>query len=134
LAAAPVLLPLTPDFLTLGVEQAKVNGLCLLSELVPTATRVAVLVNPTKPGSAEPTMKDVQAAADGIGMQIQILNATTIREIDAAYAGLVRERPPLFSSPLTASSTAGAFNLRCWRYATPCLRHIQCANMPKLAG
>jgi len=65
----------------------------LLRELVPTAVRVAVLVNPASATIAETTLKDVQAAARTIGLQIQILNASTSREIDAAFATLVRERP-----------------------------------------
>jgi putative tryptophan/tyrosine transport system substrate-binding protein len=53
------------------------------------------------PGTAEPTLRDVQEAAPTIGLQIQIiLNATTIGEIDAAFATLTRERPDaLFVAP-----------------------------------
>jgi putative tryptophan/tyrosine transport system substrate-binding protein len=70
-----------------------------LRELVPAATRVAVLVNPTFP-DAEPTVRDVTAAARAIGWQIQILNASNSREIDAAFATLVRERADaLFVGP-----------------------------------
>jgi putative ABC transport system substrate-binding protein len=59
---------------------------------VPRAARVAVLINPTNPASAESTVKDVQAAAPALGFQVQIFNASTIGEIDAAYTSLVRER------------------------------------------
>ena len=64
----------------------------LLRELVPGAARVAVLVNPTVALRAETTMRDVEAAARALGLQIHVLNASTIREIDAAFATLVRER------------------------------------------
>ena len=64
----------------------------LLRELVPGAVRVAVLVNPTYPDS-ELMVRDVAAAARAMGLQIQVLNATTSREINAAFASLVRERP-----------------------------------------
>jgi ABC-type uncharacterized transport system substrate-binding protein len=64
----------------------------LLRELVPTATRVAVLVNPANAANAETTLKEVAAAARAIGLKIQVLNASTSREIDAAFATLVRER------------------------------------------
>ena len=48
----------------------------------------------------EPTVRDVAAAARAIGLQIQVLNASTSREIDAAFATLVRERPDaLFVGP-----------------------------------
>jgi putative ABC transport system substrate-binding protein len=65
----------------------------LLRELVPAATRVAVLVNPANAGQTESTLRDVQSAARALGLQIQVLNASTIREVNAAFATLVRERP-----------------------------------------
>jgi ABC-type uncharacterized transport system substrate-binding protein len=70
----------------------------LLHDLVPRAVRVAVLVNPANQLSR---YEDVQEAAADIGLQIQIiLNATTIGEIDAAFATLARERPDaLFVAP-----------------------------------
>ena len=61
--------------------------------LVPGAARVAVLVNPPNPATAESTLTDVQAAARAIGLQVQVLNASTSSEIDAAFATFVRERP-----------------------------------------
>jgi putative tryptophan/tyrosine transport system substrate-binding protein len=71
----------------------------LLRELVPAATRVAVLVNPAGP-APETTLRDVEAAARAIGLQIQVLNAGTSGEINAAFASLVRERPDaLFVGP-----------------------------------
>jgi hypothetical protein len=65
----------------------------LLHELVPTATRVAVLVNPANAANAETTLREVAAAAPTIGLQIQMFNASTGREIDAAFATFVHERP-----------------------------------------
>jgi putative ABC transport system substrate-binding protein len=65
----------------------------LLHELVPRAVRVVVLVNPANATVAASTLREVQEAAPTIGLQIQILNATTIGEIDAAFATLARERP-----------------------------------------
>jgi ABC-type uncharacterized transport system substrate-binding protein len=65
----------------------------LLRELVPGAARVAVLVNPANATSTETTLRDVEPAARAIGLQIQVLNASTSREIDAAFATFVRERP-----------------------------------------
>jgi ABC-type uncharacterized transport system substrate-binding protein len=62
----------------------------LLHELVPAATRVAVLVNPA---NAENPEREVEVAARAIGLQIQALNASTIREINAAFATFARERP-----------------------------------------
>ena len=74
------------------VSELSAKRLGLLRELVPRAARVAVLINPTNPASAESTVKDVQAAAPALGFQVQIFNASTIGEIDAAYTNLVRER------------------------------------------
>ena len=64
----------------------------LLRELVPSVARVAVLVNPAGP-STETTLRDVEPAARGMGVQINVLNASTSREIDAAFATFVDRRP-----------------------------------------
>jgi putative ABC transport system substrate-binding protein len=65
----------------------------LLREVVPAATRVAVLVNPTNPLTTESTLRDVQSAARAMGLQIQVINASTSHEINAAFATFLRERP-----------------------------------------
>jgi putative tryptophan/tyrosine transport system substrate-binding protein len=64
-----------------------------LRELVPGAVRVAVLVNPANASITETTLRDLQAAARAMALQIQVLNASTSREIDAAFASFVGERP-----------------------------------------
>ena len=63
----------------------------LLHELVPQAVSVVVLVNPAGGPPAEATMREVSGAAPAMGMQIRILNASTIGEIEAAFATLARE-------------------------------------------
>ncbi len=65
----------------------------LLREMVPAATRVAVLVNATNALATESTLRDVQSAARAMGLQIQVVNASTSHEINAAFATFVRERP-----------------------------------------
>jgi putative ABC transport system substrate-binding protein len=65
----------------------------LLRALVPAATRVAVLVNPANATTKESTLRDVEGATRAMGLQIQVHNASTSREIDAAFATSVRERP-----------------------------------------
>ena len=65
----------------------------LLRELVPAAKRVAVLVNPVDTANTDSTLKAIEPAARAIGLQIQILNASTSREIDAAFAAIGRDRP-----------------------------------------
>ena len=67
--------------------------LALLRELVPAATRIAVLVNPAHATISETTLRDVASAARAMGLQLRIFNASTSREIDAAFATLVQERP-----------------------------------------
>src|SRR5262250_145025 len=64
----------------------------LLLGLVPAVARVAVLVNPAGP-LTETTLRDVEPAARGMGLQINVLNASTSREIDAAFATFVDRRP-----------------------------------------
>jgi putative tryptophan/tyrosine transport system substrate-binding protein len=72
----------------------------MLHELVPKAVRIAVLINPANAPTAESTLREVKEAAPALGLQIQILNASTIAEIDAAFASLARERPDaLFVAP-----------------------------------
>jgi putative ABC transport system substrate-binding protein len=93
-------------------QEVVAKRLRLLHELVPKAVRVAVLLNRAGSNSAETTLRDVQAAARTIGLQIQILNATTIGEIDAAFASFARERPDaLFVAP------DGFFNSRAVQFA-----------------
>jgi ABC-type uncharacterized transport system substrate-binding protein len=61
----------------------------LLSELVPQARVIALLVNPNNT-NAEPTMRDVQEAAHAKGVQLPILKASSESEIDTAFATLVQ--------------------------------------------
>jgi putative ABC transport system substrate-binding protein len=65
----------------------------LLRELVPAATRVALLVNPTGGATVETAVRDVEGAARAMGLQIQVFNASTSREIATAFATFGRERP-----------------------------------------
>jgi ABC-type uncharacterized transport system substrate-binding protein len=64
----------------------------LLREMVPAATRVAVLVSPSNAVTSESTVRDTSAGARAMGLQVRVLNADTSREIDAAFATLARER------------------------------------------
>jgi putative tryptophan/tyrosine transport system substrate-binding protein len=86
-----------PDGNATGINffggEAVTKQLGLLHELLPKAVRVAVLVNPANTKTAEFYSREVQEAAPTLGLQIQTLNASTIGEIDAAFATLARERP-----------------------------------------
>jgi putative ABC transport system substrate-binding protein len=93
--------------------------LALLHELVPKAVRVTIIVNPTDVANTESTLRDVPEAARTIGLQFHILNATTIGEIDAAFATLAHEGAPgaLFVSP------DGFFTSRRVQFATLTARY-----------
>jgi putative tryptophan/tyrosine transport system substrate-binding protein len=65
----------------------------LLRELVPGAARVAVLVNPANATTAESTLRGMEPAARAMGLQVQVLNASSSREIDAVFTTLASERP-----------------------------------------
>jgi putative ABC transport system substrate-binding protein len=71
----------------------------LLRELVPKASRVAVLVS-RMGSSTEATLRDIDLAARAMGLQVHVLNASNSGEIDAAFETFARERPDaLFVSP-----------------------------------
>ena len=88
------------------LQEVAAKRLRLLHDLVPKAVHIAVLVNPANASTTEATLQEVRRAAPILGLQIQVLNAATIGEIDAAFAALDRERPdslfvaadPFFSS------------------------------------
>jgi putative tryptophan/tyrosine transport system substrate-binding protein len=65
----------------------------LLRELVPGAARMAVFVSPTSAATTETIVRAVEGAARPLGLQIQVVNVSTIRDIDAAFATFARERP-----------------------------------------
>jgi putative ABC transport system substrate-binding protein len=78
-----------------GVTQTSVEvgpkRLQLLHELVPTASVMALLVNPANPTLAETTTK-LQAAARTLGLELQVLNASTERDFDVVFAKLIQLR------------------------------------------
>jgi ABC-type uncharacterized transport system substrate-binding protein len=65
----------------------------LLRALVPGAKRVAALMNPAEPTIFAANRRDVEAAASAMELQLRLINASTIPEIDAAFAALASERP-----------------------------------------
>jgi len=73
-------------------QELLTKRLGLLHELVPKAVRIAVLVNPANAPIAEVTLREVPDAAHALGLQIQILKASTSREIEDAFAALARDR------------------------------------------
>ena len=83
--------------------------LALLHELLPRATRVAVLVNPSNVATAEPTVRDVAIVGRALSLDIQVYNVSTRGELDAAFAA--------FSSCLASRSTTSLYLLNSLRTA-----------------
>ena len=102
---------------TLNVEVGP-KRLELLHEVVPTASSVALLVNPTNRVLAEPLSRDALAAARALGLQLHILHASTDGEIEAAFAGLRQ----LHAAGLAIGADA-FFNTKIEQLAALALRH-----------
>jgi putative ABC transport system substrate-binding protein len=77
------------NFLSVEVVAKRLN---LLHELLPRATRIAVLVNPTNPNAEDSTLRDASEAARALGMQIHAVKARTAGEVGAAFATMVRDQ------------------------------------------
>jgi len=75
--------------ITQVAEEAAPKRLELLHELLPTARVMALLVNPTDPGLAEPQSREVRSAAQTLGLELHVLNASTESEFEAAFAKLI---------------------------------------------
>ena len=99
--------------------EAVAKRLGLLRDLVPKAVRIAVLVDPANVPPTEATLRDMPEAARALGLQIQVLKASTSpREIEAAFAALVRDRADaLFVAP------GGFFSSRRVQLATLAAHH-----------
>ena len=78
-------------------------------------------------------MRAVELAARAIGLQIQVLTASTSREINAAFAIIGRDRPDAIFVGQTPFLNARRVQMA-WQYATWSLSHIRRANFPKLVG
>ena len=98
----------------------------ILHELIPAARRVGVLIDPTYP-SAESEQHDVETAARSIGLEINVLNATNNRAIDAASAAFVRERLDALyvaSGPLFQNRRVHVVSLA-MRHAIPVIYNVR---------
>jgi putative ABC transport system substrate-binding protein len=105
-----------------GVTQLNVvvapKRLELLHELVPTATVMAILIDPTDPTNAETSSRDLQTAASSLGLELHFLNASTDRDLDAVFEKL----KPLRAGGLVIGGGA-FFTARIERLAALALRH-----------
>ena len=93
----------------------------LLREMLPAAVRVAVLVNPANAANAQVTLREVEAAGRAMGLQIQIVNAATNREIDASFSAFALGRPDAVFVGQDAFFTGRRLQLANWaaRHALP---------------
>jgi putative ABC transport system substrate-binding protein len=99
----------------------------LLHDLMPKAVRIAVLVNPSNTSIAEATLQEIPEAARALGLQIQVLNASTSREIEAAFATLVRDRAD-------ALFVVGNINPTSWTHGRHSLGDVSLAQPDEHAG
>jgi putative ABC transport system substrate-binding protein len=114
----------------LGVEVGP-KRLELLRELIPAATSMAVLVNPANATVAAIELRDMQAAARTLGVQLHVLHASTERDFDEVLATLAQRR----AGGLVISN-AGLFRANSsprWRCTTRCPRSFRLANLLRLA-
>ena len=93
----------------------------LVHELAPTATVIALLVNPTSPTLAETSMKEAQAAAQTLGLQLHVLHASTERDLDEAFRTSVQLRAGalVISPDASFSSLSKQFGALTLRYGMP---------------
>jgi putative ABC transport system substrate-binding protein len=110
----------TPLAVELGPKQLEV-----LHELVPTATIIALLVNPTNPTNAETLSRDLQAAARTLGLQLHVLHASTESDFDAVFASL----PQLRAGALVTGSDP-FFNSRSRQLVALASRHAMPTMYP----
>jgi putative ABC transport system substrate-binding protein len=75
------------------IAQIAAKRLEMLHDLLSKVTRIGVLVNPADAGTTEAQLKDIEAAALAMGLQIKVYNADTGDEIDAAFEAMGRDRP-----------------------------------------
>jgi putative ABC transport system substrate-binding protein len=90
----------------------------VLHELMPSATTIAVLINPTNPTFASAQLKDAQAAGPTLGLQVQVVEASTEAELDKAFAAVAQRR----AGGLVIGADA-FFNTRTEQLAALSIRH-----------
>ena len=115
--------------LTLEVGQKWVQ---LLHEMVPNATSLALLINPTSPNLAKAQSSDLQTAARGLGLQLHVLQASTERDFDSAFASVTS----LQAGGLVISGDSFFFSqshqLARWLSSTQCLQSSDFVSSSRL--
>jgi putative ABC transport system substrate-binding protein len=99
-------------------QEVVAKGLRLLHDLVPKAVRIAVLVNPANSSVSEDTIRKIQEAAPALGLTVEIHDATTVGEIDAAFTTFANKRPDAL-----VVAPDGFFSSRSQQFATLAARN-----------
>jgi putative ABC transport system substrate-binding protein len=120
----------------INIFAAELSGkrLEFLRQLVPAATRVGILLNPTEATIAAANLRDVESAAGAMGLQIHVVRASNIDEIDAAFATFAHERPDalfISSGPFFANRRVQLAHLAT-RHAVPAI-HVA-RQYPEVGG
>ena len=117
-----------------GVTQTNVEitpkRLQLLHELVPTASVMALLVNPANPTLAEINTKELQTAARTLGLELHVLNASTEGDFDGVFAKLVQLQAGGLVIGGDALFTTWTEQLAALALATRCQRSTRVASLP----
>ena len=102
-----------------------------LRVLVPSASVIGFLINAGNPTSESQT-RDVQVAARALGIELLVLNASSERSIDAAFASFVQQRVNAVIIGADSCLSVGAINWSGWRRVIRCPQSIFCASLPTL--
>jgi hypothetical protein len=105
----------------------------LLHELLPTATVMGLLIDPTDPANAETTTRDLQAASRSLGLKLHILNASTEPDFDPVFANLVQLRAGSCSAAVRFFTPAANSSPH-WHCATRCRRSTKAARSSRPAA
>ena len=115
------------------IDELVPKRLALLRELLPGLARVAVLSNPTEPSTGS-LAENVEGAARRLGLQIQMIEASTSQQIDEALSRLAVTGPMRCLSGPMFSSIPAKFSSPFWRRATGCRPALACGIMSKLVA
>ena len=121
----------SPAYTSLSAE-ITAKRLELLHEVLPTATSVALLVNPTGAAAAETAIKDAQAAAHKLGLQLHVLHASTEHEFDKAFETMARLRAGALLIGADALFNSGSKQLAdlAARHAIPAIYSWRISSQP----
>ena len=105
----------------------------VLHQLVPKASLIAMLINPSNP-LAEPEAREAQDAGLRLGLQLFVVRVSTERDFERAFESMIERRPGAFCVGADQVFNSDARLLLRWLLATDCQPYISCANSPNLAA